>query len=602
MTEHALDLQQPTGRKLVGGDLLAQSLYALGVRVAFGLHGGHLDSFLMGCEEAGISLVDTRHETVAVQAAEGYAKVKGYPSVGCAFVTANSGFSNALPGLASALADRSPVFVVTASPPLRDAETNTLQGFHQQDIIAKPLTKFSHRVTVVEEIPRIVAHAFRTTLCAPPGPVLIDFPIDILFTPPREPYISWGSITKPLPYPPTADPRSLLQLLEMLKESERPCIVTSTGNNGPEGANELRKFVEATQVPLFNSTKYSAFLPHDHPLRGGPVGNLAALPATGQKQPDLIILLGVRTGFFLGARSGAIIPNRDCKLVQIDIDGAEIGRSHPVDLGIVSDAGLALAALNTELQRSVTAKASSEWVKIATSLKDLKSPLDKDPKHDDSGRIHPYHAFKTVFETLAHVTPSPIIIMDGGEASCWEQDLVDHAHAHKYLVAVGYLGFLGNGWGYSLGAAIAAPDRLIVNMQGDGSAGFHIAELDTFARHNLNICTMIFNNSCWGMSQNGQELIYGKHTQARPATQLSPACAYEVVGQGFGCLSARVDKFDDIAQTVTKLGNSGKASCINFIISDKPIVGATTAMVGASDDPNVIVVPYYDNLPLPRYD
>lgn len=160
-------LKHPGNREFLGGDLLAQCLYALGVRVAFGLHGGHLDAFLMGCHDMGIRLIDTRHETVAVQAAEGYAKICG--RVGVCFVTANSGFSNALPGLASAMADRSPIFCVTSSPPLRDAETNTLQGFHQQDIIAKPLTKFAHRCMNVEEIPRIVAHAWRTAISGAPG-------------------------------------------------------------------------------------------------------------------------------------------------------------------------------------------------------------------------------------------------------------------------------------------------------------------------------------------------------------------------------------------------------------------------------------------------
>lgn len=114
-----LKWKQPKSRELLGGDLVAQSLAQLGVNVAFGLHGGHLDSFLIGCHLAGIHLIDTRHETVAVQAAEGYAKLSG--NVGVCFVTANSGFSNGLPGLATAFADRSPIFVVTVSlrPALR---------------------------------------------------------------------------------------------------------------------------------------------------------------------------------------------------------------------------------------------------------------------------------------------------------------------------------------------------------------------------------------------------------------------------------------------------------------------------------------------------
>lgn len=117
----AFRLQIPEHRELLGGDLLAQSLAQLGASTAFGIHGGHLDSFLIGAVDAGIQLIDVRHETVAVQAAEGWAKVKGNDRPGVCFVTANSGFCNALPGLSTAFADRSPVFCITSSPPLRDA-------------------------------------------------------------------------------------------------------------------------------------------------------------------------------------------------------------------------------------------------------------------------------------------------------------------------------------------------------------------------------------------------------------------------------------------------------------------------------------------------
>lgn len=244
MSSFQLDLKPPRGRELLGGDLLAQCLYQLGVRVAFGLHGGHLDAFLMGCMDAGIELIDTRHETVAVQAAEGYAKVSG--KTGCCFVTANSGwapavnlqayhlantfrFCNGLPGLATAFADRSPVFCVTSSPPLRDAETNALQGFHDQVVLSKPLTKFCHRVTNCGEIPRIVSLAWRTANAGAPGPVLVDFPIDVLFTPVEGDSISWGGIAAPPVTLPGPDPLAIKDLAQLCKEAKRPVIVVGTG-------------------------------------------------------------------------------------------------------------------------------------------------------------------------------------------------------------------------------------------------------------------------------------------------------------------------------------------------------------------------------------
>lgn len=145
-------------------------------------------------------------------------------------------------------------------------------------------------------------------------------------------------------------------------------------------------------------------------------------------------------------------------------------------------------------------------------------------------------------------------------------------------------------------------------MQGDGSAGFHIAELETYVKHELNILTVIVNNACWGMSQSGQELIFGDATDSRPAAKLSSKTKYEMVAEGFGCPGGKVDKVEDIDAAVKKLSDNRLADnkrgpgCLNLIVSEKPIHPSTTAMVGKTDDENVIVVPYYDNLPRPRYD
>ena len=148
------------------------------------------------------------------------------------------------------------------------------------------------------------------------------------------------------------------------------------------------------------------------------------------------------------------------------------------------------------------------------------------------------------------------------------------------IVATGYLGHLGNGWGYSLGAAVADPSRLVVNMHGDGSAGFHIQELDTFARFGLSILTVVANNYVWGMSVNGQDLIYEGKSKARPAIKLSKQCKYEVVAQGFNCAGEYDTEYDQIKPTVEKLSKSGKPSLINMIVSVQPTTPATQSMVG----------------------
>lgn len=226
-----------------------------------------------------------------------------------------------------------------------------------------------------------------------------------------------------------------------------------------QNGGQLLKFAESTGLPIFNSTKLGGLMPFGHPLRCGPAGGLALLSGEDEdKKPDLIILLGVRTGFLLGSRGGSILPKTGCKCIQVDVDGAEIGRSHAIDLGIQSDAGAALVAFNNALKAlDKPIDVSLEWVKKASGLKSRKSPHEDEPKEMSPGRAHPYHAVKQVFDSL---TPGTIVIMDGGETGCWQQDLVEmHSSASAYLISTGYLGFSGNGWGYALGAALADPTR-----------------------------------------------------------------------------------------------------------------------------------------------
>ncbi|KAJ9617040.1 hypothetical protein H2200_000761 [Cladophialophora chaetospira] len=604
MAEHELKWKLPKKRPFLGGDLVAQSLAQLGVEVSFGLHGGHLDAFLVGCDLAGIKLIDTRHEAPAVQAAEAYAKLSG--KVGCCFVTANSGFCNSLPGLATAFADRSPILMVTSSPPLRDAETNSLQGFHDQVVLAKPISKFAHRVTNVEEIPRIVSYAYKTAASGIPGPVVLDFPIDVLFHPPRMNALAFGSVTKPTAVAPGPDPAALDELIKLWKSASRPAIIVGTGaarttSHDSKKSSPLLQLAEATHTPVFYSQKYSPAIPFDNPLRGGSAGLLAMLPVFKKEQPDFILLLGARTGFLLAGRSGALIPNTGCKLVQVDLDGGEIGKSHAVDLGIVSDSGKLIAGVLAKLEGEKTSIDKHEsWLEDIQAIKNLPSQYAKDEPVRPDGRLHPYFAMKAIMTSLP---PDSVVIIDGGECGVWAAALLELARPATGIVSTGYLGFLGNGWGYSLGAALACPDKLVVNIHGDGSAGFHIQELDTYARHNLNVLSIVFNNNFWGMSVAGQDLIYSTDESTRPVVALSESCRYDIVAQGFNNRAALAkDSIEDVEKAVKDLGDGSKGpGLINVLVSRDPVTEVTKGMVGKTEDPDWIVVPYYDNVPRPYY-
>jgi thiamine pyrophosphate-dependent acetolactate synthase large subunit-like protein len=300
---------------------------------------------------------------------------------------------------------------------------------------------------------------------------------------------------------------------------------------------------------------------------------------------------------FLGGQSGSILPKYGCKYIQVDTDGSEIGRSLPIDLGIVSDVQAFLSAFQNSTAPA-SFKASEEWTSLATSLKSIPSPHDTQPLETTPGRPHPYHALKALFSSIP---PGSIVCIDGGEANSWAASVAHLCQPHLVMFAGGYMGFLGTGFGYALGSAVADPSRLIVNIQGDGSAGFHIAELDTYARFKLNILTVVVNNGCWGMSSNGQDALYGDLVKGRPASVLSPITAYDVVARGLGNRSVRADKVDEVGEAVREVLRGEGPACVELIVSNKPTHPGTTAMVGKTDDPNVVVVPYYENIPRAFY-
>ncbi|KAK7707711.1 hypothetical protein SLS57_009226 [Botryosphaeria dothidea] len=584
----------PKGRELTGGDLLAQSLKKLGTEVAFGLHGGHLDAFLVGCESIGIKLVDTRHETVAVQAAEGYSKMAG--KTGICFITANSGFSNGLPGLATAFADRSSILCITSSVPLRDQENNSLQGQIDQVVAARPMTKFAHRVTNAEDLPRIVAHAMHISVSGAPGPVLLDVPIDVLFAPVSPSRISWGAVSGALPYSPGPHQGAIEEAVKLLRQAKRPAVIVGTGANSPEASTALSQFAAATQIPIFSSGKFSILTNvYSNPSFAGPSNLLAAL-SLGGTPPDCLLLLGARTGMYLGGQSGAIVPTKDCSIIQVDTDGGELGRTYPV-LGIVSDTSQALLALTSAL-KTTPFHTPPAWLQSIKATQALPSPHDASPP-TVGGALHPHHALSALF---SHLPPNPIVVLDGGEAALWAGPAaLAHCQPAALISSTGYLGFLGNGFGYALGCAVAAADARVVLVTGDGAAGFHFMELDTFARHGLRVLTVVVNNECWGMSANGQDIVYGGTTAARPASGLSGRVEFSVVAAGLGCAGVRCAALEEVGPGVQGVLAKGGPACVDLRVSRKPVHPGTEAMVAMTEDPDVIVVPYYDNVPRPHY-
>ncbi|MGQ0577234.1 MAG: thiamine pyrophosphate-binding protein [Pseudonocardia sp.] len=565
-----------------GGDLLAATLAASGVEVAFGLHGGHLDAFLVAARREGIRLVDTRHEAVAVNAADGYARATG--RVGVAFATAGAGFTNAVAGLGVAYADRSPVLLLTSSPPAGEVDTNALQGFLDQPAIAAPVTKWAHRVTSRAEIPRLVAQALRTALTGVPGPVLLDLPVDVLFG--RVPAGSVACAAARLPHSPAPAPEAVAQAVTLLRGARRPAVIAGGGLRGPAPSAALATFAQRAQVPVFHPGMIVGAMPGGHPLNGWSARGLGTLVAEGTG-PDVVLMVGARFGFYLGGRGGAVVP-LDAAVLPVDVHPGEIGRGRPADVGIVADATRTLAALTQAWGAGVPGPDRAGWLALATGVHRRPTPFADDPEHV-KGRLHPYHGVRAVLRAL---DPDATLVVDGGELSAWTAMAMPTARPRR-AIGCGYLGHLGSTPGLAIGAQVAEPDRRVVLVIGDGGMGFHVQELDTMVRHRLPIVTVVVNNEGWAMSRHGQQHLFGPETEI--VTGLADT-SYDAGATAFGAFGVRVDRLADVAPAVRAALAHGGPACVNLAVSgevEHPVTAAMLGVVGAGGT----VLPYYDNLP-----
>lgn len=571
-----------------GGELLARTLKQAGVSEIFVLHGGHLEAFWQGCIRHDIHLTDFRHESAAGHAADAYARTTR--KLGVCAVTSGPGFTNVLTAISNAYLDAVPVLFIVSSPPLRDTETNPLQGGIDQIAMATPTTKWAYRVTHTHRIPELVAQAIRTCLNGRPGPVLLEVPIDVMHIPVEEskvlPPTGLNVRTAPAPAP-----QDVKAIIDMLKSAQRPVIMVGNGIRFSLAEEELRRFAEASGIPVFCGPHGYGALPYEHPLYGKDLGLLAALDMMGQPGMDAMLMVGARFGLFTGGRGATPIPH-DIPIAHVDLHPAELGRLREVKIPVLADARETFRAL-ADAANKTTWPDWSAWVGTSTGIKDMNllgmmygaPDLEATP-------IHPFHAV----EAIVNAAPKEAIyVVDGGEASAWTHGAIK-ASAYWQVIGAGYHGCLGVGPGMAIGAATAHPGKPVLHVTGDGAVGFHIQEFETMVKHKLPVVTVILNNRLWGMSAHGQDLIYGD--EKRVISTL-PDTAYEEVAKAYGCNGERVTRLADIGPALQRALDSGKPACINVMIDPNVMHPTMPAMVGADTKlENEIMIPYYDNIQL----
>src|ERR1039458_8332513 len=543
---------------VTGGELVVGTLRKANVKKIFGLHGAHLETIFQSCLDHHVPIIDTRHEVAAGHAAEGYARATR--TLGVAMATAGPGFTNIITSIANAFLDRTPVLYISGSSGLGDAETNTLQAGIDQVAIVTPITKWAHRITVPQQIPRLVAQAIRMATSGPMGPVLLDMPADVLSA-----QVDEDSVHIPehilLDVVPAPQARSIERAIQLLASAERPVIMVGVGAYQSGAADELRAFAEATDIPVFSDFQAHGLLPSKHPLYGGTFHKMADLSAPGQR-PDVVLALGVRFGLFTLGMSDLVVPLA-AKIIHVEIDSKEIGKVRQVALPIVADSRETLIALNARAN-------SQKWPDYAgwqQTVRNTKMERRKRAEADLNRTTGPIHPLQAVSAIVDNIADSTIIIGDGAEAYHWMNEVIRQNHPGSYITH-GFLGAVGFGLGLAMGAQVAHPDRPVLCLVGDGAIGFTIAEFDTMVRHNLPIVTVVMNNHSWAASQHFQEIVSG--TNRLTGVELRDA-KYHEVAAAFGCHSQRVTEIKDLGPAIKAAFASRKPSCINVAIDLAPL-------------------------------
>ena len=555
--------------KIHGGEMLVRVLEQEGVKHVFALHGGHIDPIFQACLNHSIRIIDTRHEQAAGHMADGWARVTG--EIGVAMVTAGPGVTDIVTAVANAYVDSVPMLVIGGRHAVAEEERLPLQELHGLPLMDS-ITKWSRVVRDPKRIPEYVATAFRQATTGRPGPVFLEIPADVLARDVEERDVSFPDArtasTKPAP-----TPEAVERVMTILEQAERPVILAGRGVWFAGATEELREFADLTKIPVCANGMTRGAVREDTELGlGGFMVAGRGLGAAGG--PDAVLLLGGRLGMFTGGTS--IIPD-DAKLIQVDIEGEEIGRGRQADVGIVADCKEALRALIAAARRR-DIPVRTDWIGKLGQAKGAIERLYAEPLASESRPIHPIRLAR---DAAALMAEDGILVVDGGETFVWGELVLNAKRPGRYL-GHGYLGCLGIGLPFGLAAKLAYPDERVLVLTGDGSVGLNFCEFDTAVRHNLPIVVVINNDQAWGMCKHEQVVRYGPDGVI--GTELG-ATRYEQAAEAFGTHGELVEDAREIVPAIERAFASGKPACVN-VMTDPDAISPMVQAAAASRTPS----------------
>ncbi|MFX1301400.1 MAG: thiamine pyrophosphate-binding protein [Promethearchaeota archaeon] len=542
-----------------GGEILAKCLSNEQAQYIFGVIGAQWTSFFDALsrkgDEFGIEFITTRHEAAAAHMADAYARTTGKP--GICLGTVGPGAANLVGGAYAAFGDSIPIVILTAqNQTWRSYPDSGMTQALDQINLFKPIVKWNAVVWKIERIPYLIQEAFRIALSGRPGPVHLDFPVDILYgTVETEPPLQNPSRYR-LIIPPTADPQLIGKAAQMLLDAEFPLLHAGFGVLRANASEELVQLAEHLSAAVTTSPAARGAIPEDHELAFEPGLQTGAF---AQNCADLVLLVGGRLGDldFWGQPPGWKSSEAQ-KLIQLDIASEMIGVNREVDLALVGDAKSTLQFLLSEVKRRGKPKTPSQLLEQCQVSRDRWMQSQLEIAFREGEFIHPLRLVKEVRDFFDR---NAISVVDGGNINLWTIHLNRIYEPRSYLCATDS-GHLGAGLPYAIGAKIIHPDRQVYLISGDGAFMFNIQELETAVRHSAPMIAVIANDRRFGMIAGVQHLLFENRFYQVGFTDVR----YDQVAKAMGCYGERVTKAKDIQPALKRSMKSKKPAVIDVII------------------------------------
>ena len=560
-------------KMIKGARILLECLSRLGINEIFGYPGGAVIPIydeLYNFKE--IKHYFARHEQGAVHEADGYARSTG--KVGACLATSGPGATNLVTGIMTAHMDSIPLLVITGQV------SSSLLGkdaFQESDIvgITVPITKNNYLVQDIKDLPRILKEAYYIASTGRPGPVLVDIPRDIQLQ--EIPYDEFNKIYENdftlEGYNPVYEGHKgqIKTAIKMIKDSKKPLIIAGAGILKAHAYEELKEFVEKTNIPVAMTLLGLGSFSGNHELALGMIGMHGTTYANyAANEADLIIAAGMRFDDRVTGNPQKFIPN--AKIIHIDIDPAEIGKNKLIDVPIVGDLKNVLADLNEKAPKV----SNDEWLKY---IKKLKKDYSLKYRKTEDDILIP----QEILSEIDKITKGNVIVAtDVGQHQMWAAQFLTFNNPYSILTSGG-AGTMGFGLPAAIGAQVANPNKKVLAVVGDGGFQMTFQELMLIKEYNLPVKIFIINNSYLGMVRQWQELF---HEKRYSSVDLSYNPDFIKIGEAYGIKSIQLKNKKDLKKNLKKILESDEAVLVECIVEKEENV---YPMIPAGKDVSCIV-------------